>query len=105
MSATSHLPFASWAITSRTGFCLSVFRKRREEIRIEGARASVVDLEYCVLGTAMVETAAYRQERLGEVTGCRRNRRYRYSPHLALFEEPEREVPEPAQTQSAEGDS
>jgi len=48
------------AITSRTGFFLSSFRKWREEIVLEEARPTVVaDLGQGVLDTAMVETAAY----------------------------------------------
>jgi hypothetical protein len=52
------------AITSRTGFFLSSFRKWREEILLEEARPTVfADLGYGVLDTAMVETAAYCLER------------------------------------------
>ncbi|SHF73087.1 hypothetical protein SAMN02745206_02565 [Desulfacinum infernum DSM 9756] len=48
------------AITSRTGFFLSSFRKWREEILLKEARPTVfADLGYGVLDTAMVETAAY----------------------------------------------
>ncbi len=52
------------AITSRTGFFLSSFRKWREEIVLEEARPTVVaDLGQGVLDTAMVETAAYALEK------------------------------------------
>ncbi len=48
------------AITSRTGFFLTSFRKWREEILLKECRPVVVaDLGYGVLDTAMVETAAY----------------------------------------------
>jgi hypothetical protein len=48
------------AITSRTGFFLSSFRKWREEILLKEAPPVVVaDLGYGVLDSAMVETAAY----------------------------------------------
>ena len=48
------------AITSRTGFFLSSFKKWREEILLEEARPTVfADLGCGVLDTAMVETAAY----------------------------------------------
>ncbi len=48
------------AITSRTGFFLSSFRRWREEILLESAWPAVLaDLGYGVLDTAMVETAAY----------------------------------------------
>lgn len=48
------------AITSRTGFFLSSFRKWREEVLLKDARPiAVADLGYGVLDTAMVETAAY----------------------------------------------
>jgi hypothetical protein len=48
------------AITSRTGFFLSSFRRWREEILLKEARPTVfADLGYGVLDTAMVETAAY----------------------------------------------
>jgi hypothetical protein len=48
------------AITSRTGFFLSSFRKWREDILLKEARPTVfADLGYGVLDTAMVETAAY----------------------------------------------
>jgi len=48
------------AITSRTGFCLSSFQKWREEILLKEAPPVVfADLGYGVLGSAMVETAAY----------------------------------------------
>lgn len=51
------------AITSRTGFFLSSFRKWREEIVLGEARPTVVaDLGQGVLDTAMVETAAYALE-------------------------------------------
>jgi hypothetical protein len=52
------------AITSRTGFFLSSFRKWREEIVLGEARPTVVaDLGQGVLDTAMVETAAYVLEK------------------------------------------
>ena len=52
------------AITSRTGFFLSSFRKWREEIVLKEARPTVVaDLGQGVLDTAMVETAAYALEK------------------------------------------
>jgi hypothetical protein len=55
------------AITSRTGFFLSSFQKWREDILLKGARPTVVaDLGKDVLDTAMVETAAYCLERIGE---------------------------------------
>jgi hypothetical protein len=55
------------AITSRTGFFLSSFRKWREEILLEKAPPVVfADLGYGVLDSAMVEVAAYCLE-LGEV--------------------------------------
>ncbi len=48
------------AITSRSGFFLSSFRKWREEILLKTAPPVVVaDLGYGVLDSAMVETAAY----------------------------------------------
>ena len=48
------------AITSRSGFFLSSFRKWREEILLKSAPPVVVaDLGYGVLDGAMVETAAY----------------------------------------------
>jgi hypothetical protein len=48
------------AITSRSGFFLSSFRKWREEILIKTAPPVVfADLGYGVLDSAMVETAAY----------------------------------------------
>jgi hypothetical protein len=53
------------AITSRTGFFLSSFRKWREEIVLKEARPTVVaDLGQGVLDTAMVETAAYVLEKV-----------------------------------------
>ena len=53
------------AITSRTGFFLSSFRKWREEILLSEARmVALTDLGYGVLDTAMVETAAYCLERV-----------------------------------------
>ncbi len=53
------------AITSRTGFFLTSFRKWREEILLKEARPTVfADLGYGVLDTAMVETAAYVLERV-----------------------------------------
>lgn len=52
------------AITSRTGFFLTSFRKWREEIILAGSRIHVVaDLGQGVLDTAMVETAVYALER------------------------------------------
>ena len=52
------------AITSRTGFFLSSFRKWREEIVLGEARPTLVaDLGQGVLDTAMVETAAYVLEK------------------------------------------
>jgi len=54
------------AITSRTGFFLTSFRKWREEILLKGARlVALADLGYGVLDTAMVETAAYVLEKIG----------------------------------------
>ena len=54
------------AITSRTGFFLTSFRKWREEILLEEARlVALADLGYGVLDTAMVETAAYVLRKLG----------------------------------------
>jgi hypothetical protein len=48
------------AITSRTGFFLSSFRKWREEILLQELRPTIVaDLGADVLDTAMVETTAY----------------------------------------------
>jgi hypothetical protein len=48
------------AITSRTGFFLTSFRKWREEVLLgEGTLIALADLGYGVLDTAMVETAAY----------------------------------------------
>jgi hypothetical protein len=48
------------AITSRTGFFLTSFKKWREEILLQEARPTVfADLGYGVLDSAMVETAAY----------------------------------------------
>ena len=48
------------AITSRTGFFLTSFRKWREEILLKEAHLiALADLGYGVLDTAMVETAAY----------------------------------------------
>jgi hypothetical protein len=48
------------AITSRTGFFLTSFRKWREEILLKEAHlVALADLCYGVLDTAMVETAAY----------------------------------------------
>ena len=48
------------AITARTGFFLSSFRRWREEILLKENRPTVlVDLGNGVLDTAMVETAAY----------------------------------------------
>jgi type I restriction-modification system DNA methylase subunit len=52
------------AITSRTGFFLTSFRKWREEILLKEAQLiALVDLGYGVLDTAMVETAAYVLQR------------------------------------------
>jgi hypothetical protein len=54
------------AITSRTGFFLSSFRKWREDILLHEARPAVfADLGYGVLDTAMVETVAYCLEAVG----------------------------------------
>jgi 23S rRNA G2445 N2-methylase RlmL len=54
------------AITSRTGFFLSSFRKWREEVLLKEAPPVVVaDLGYGVLDSAMVETAAYVLEHTG----------------------------------------
>jgi len=48
------------AITSRTGFFLTSFKRWREEILLHEAQPTVfADLGYGVLDTAMVETAAY----------------------------------------------
>jgi hypothetical protein len=48
------------AITSRTGFFLTSFKRWREEILLHEAEPTVfADLGYGVLDTAMVETAAY----------------------------------------------
>lgn len=48
------------AITSRTGFFLTSFKRWREEILLRDAEPTVfADLGYGVLDTAMVETAAY----------------------------------------------
>ncbi|MCA1685139.1 MAG: BREX-1 system adenine-specific DNA-methyltransferase PglX [Planctomycetia bacterium] len=48
------------AITSRTGFFLTSFKRWREEILLNEARPTVfADLGYGVLDSAMVETAAY----------------------------------------------
>lgn len=48
------------AITSRTGFFLSSFRKWREDILMNSAPPTVMaDLGFGVLDGAMVETAAY----------------------------------------------
>lgn len=53
------------AITSRTGFFLTSFRKWREVILLKEARPIVMaDLGSGVLDTAMVETAAYTLERV-----------------------------------------
>ena len=52
------------AITSRTGFFLTSFRKWREEVLLQESRLiAVADLGYGVLDTAMVETAAYVVQR------------------------------------------
>ncbi len=52
------------AITSRTGFFLSSFRKWREQILLKEAQViALADLGYGVLDTAMVETAAYVLEK------------------------------------------
>jgi len=57
------------AITSRTGFFLSSFRKWREEILLKEAHPTVfADLGYGVLDTAMVETAAYCLQSSGHVS-------------------------------------
>lgn len=53
------------AITSRTGFFLSSFRKWREQILLKEAQViALADLGYGVLDTAMVETAAYVLEKV-----------------------------------------
>jgi hypothetical protein len=53
------------AITSRTGFFLSSFRKWREQILLKEAQLiALADLGYGVLDTAMVETAAYVLEKV-----------------------------------------
>jgi len=53
--------------TSRTGFFLSSFKKWREEILLQAAHPTVfADLGYGVLDTAMVETAAYCLEAMGQ---------------------------------------
>lgn len=53
------------AITSRTGFFLTMFRKWREEIILGGSRVhTMADLGQGVLDTAMVETAAYVLKRI-----------------------------------------
>ena len=53
------------AITSRTGFFLTSFRKWREEILLKEAQfIALADLGYGVLDTAMVETAAYVLEKI-----------------------------------------
>ena len=52
------------AITSRTGFFLTSFRKWREDVVLGEAKPTVVaDLGYGVLDTAMVEVAAYCLEK------------------------------------------
>ena len=57
------------AIASRTWFFLSSFQKWREEILLQEASPTVfADLSYGVLDTAMVETAAYCLEAVGEGT-------------------------------------
>ena len=54
------------AITSRTGFFLTTFRKWREEILLQEAHLiAMADLGYGVLDTAMVETAAYVMKKAG----------------------------------------
>ncbi|HVC31899.1 MAG TPA: DNA methyltransferase [Chloroflexota bacterium] len=54
------------AITSRTGFFLTSFKKWREEILLGEARVTAfADLGYGVLDSAMVETAAYCLEVAG----------------------------------------
>ena len=56
------------AITSRTGFFLTSFKKWREEILLHEARPTVfADLGYGVLDSAMVETAAYCLQRMNTV--------------------------------------
>ena len=53
------------AITSRTGFFVTSFRKWREEILLKQTEiVTFADLGYGVLDTAMVETAAYILRRL-----------------------------------------
>lgn len=55
------------AITSRTGFFLTSFRKWREEILLqESDFIAMADLGYGVLDTAMVETAAYVLSKAGD---------------------------------------
>jgi hypothetical protein len=55
------------AITSRTGFFLTSFRKWREELVLGEARpTAVADLGQGVLDTAMVETAAYVLQKRGQ---------------------------------------
>ncbi len=57
------------AITSRTGFFLTTFRKWREEILLKEAQLiSLADLGYGVLDTAMVETAAYVLRKAGSAS-------------------------------------
>lgn len=52
------------AITSRAGFFLSSFRKRREEMGLKVARPTVVtDLGQGALDTAMAEATAYALEK------------------------------------------
>jgi hypothetical protein len=56
------------AITSRTGFFLTSFKKWREEILLHEASPTVfADLGYGVLDSAMVETAAYCLQRTNPV--------------------------------------
>jgi hypothetical protein len=63
------------AITSRTGFFLTSFRKWREDVVLGAARPTVVaDLGYGVLDTAMVEVAAYCLERSPDRTSQERQR-------------------------------
>ena len=59
------------AITSRTGFFLTTFKKWREEILLQEAQLiALADLGYGVLDTAMVETAAYVLARKNRNNQC-----------------------------------
>ena len=58
-------PQSLGAITSRTGFFLSSFRKWREEVLLKEARlVTLADLGQGVMDNAMVEAAAYALERV-----------------------------------------